>query len=226
MIAVIGFGFTFVPVLVGFEGMSGGFAISLVSFFVGVMGLIVAWIYSQLASILSKILRGYGLLFHWTYTPEMWMKYASKEYAEERSEKKGLFIVVSAFALFFGFLFWAIDTEHGFIVFIVMLGLIVACGLAWQLTAWQNYRINKRFLGEAYISKAGVYLNRRLYTWRLLWSSLTKVTLENKHGLSLLVFEYSAFTIPGPQSYAIRVPIPEGQEEAAKTILKEFNTTT
>jgi hypothetical protein len=65
--------------------------------------LIAAITYAQLASILSKILYGDGLLVHWTYTPEMWMQYARKDYAEERSEKKGLFIVVSAFALLFGF---------------------------------------------------------------------------------------------------------------------------
>jgi hypothetical protein len=50
-----------------------------------------------------------------------------------------------------------------------------------------------------------------------------RVTLENKCGLTLLGFNYSAMTIPGSQSYTARVPVPDGQEELAKTIVQQFN---
>jgi hypothetical protein len=223
IITVVSFIFIFVPGFAGIDGMGGGYAISFVSFFLGIVGTVVVVMYGWLASILDRMLRGEGLLVHWVYTPEKWSEYAKKEYAEEKTEKKGLFIVVSAFALFFGFLFWAIDPESGFYVFLVMLGLIAACGLAWQLTAWHEYSQNKKYVGEVYISRDAVYLNRRLHTWRILWSNLTSVTLENKRGLTLLVFNYSAWTVPGPQSYTARVPVPDGQEEVAKTIVQQFN---
>ncbi len=222
IIAIVGFIFVFIPGIVGIEGMSGGFSISFLSFFVGIVGVVVTFFYFRLATVLDKILRGDGLLVHWKYTAEKWAEYTEREYATERTEKKGLFFVVSAFALFFGFLFWAIDNESGFFVFVVMLGLIAACGLAWQLTAWQEYRANKQFLGEAYIGRDGVYLNRRLHAWNLLWSNLTKVSLDNKRDSLLLIFEYSAFAFPVSQSYVVRVPVPEGQEEAAKIVLRQF----
>jgi hypothetical protein len=176
----------------------------------------------MLAGILDRLLQGKNLLVHWTYTPEKWMEFAGKEYAEEKTEKKGLFIVVSVFALFFGFLFWAIDPESGFYVFVVMLGLIAVIGFAWQFSAWYYYRENTRFVGEAYISKDAVYLNRKLHAWGLFGSSLASVAFENIRGINLLVFVYSAITYP-PQSYTVRVPVPDYQEEVAKSIVQHFN---
>jgi MFS family permease len=218
------FAFVFIPGIVGVDGMQGGYAISFVSFFLGIVGIVVVVIYAQLASILSRLLRGEGLLAHWIYTSEKWMDYAKKEYVEEKTEKKGLFIVVSGFALFFGFLFWALDPENGIFVFYVMLGLIAVCAFAWQFTAWNTCRQNKRATGEVYIGKDAVYLNRRFFTWRLFGSSLTSVTLENKRGLTMLIFTYSALTFPGPQIYNVRVPVPKNQEETAKNIAKQFKT--
>ena len=48
----------------------------------------------------------------------MWKEYTRKEYAEEVSEKKGLFVIVSVFVLFFVFLFWFLDNEVDFFVFL------------------------------------------------------------------------------------------------------------
>lgn len=175
-----------------------------------------------MAGILGRLLQGKKLLVHWTYTPEKWMEFAGKEYAEEKTEKKGLFIIVSVFALFFGFLFWAIDPESGFYVFVVMLGLIAVIGFAWQFSAWYYYRENTRFVGEVYISKDAVYLNRKLHAWGLFGSSLASVALENIRGINLLVFVYSAITYP-PQSYTVRVPVPDHQEGVAESIVQHFN---
>jgi hypothetical protein len=222
IIGIIGSIFIFVPGLAGIEGMSGGFAVSLVCLLIGISGIAVAVFYTMLAGILDRMLRGHGLLVHWTYTHEKWMEYAGKEYTEEKAEKKGLFIVVSGFALFFGFLFWAIDPESGFYVFLVMLGLIALVAFAWQFSAWYYYRQNMRFVGEVFISRDGVYLNRKLHTWAIFGSSLTSVALENIRGTNLLVFVYSAFAYP-PQSYTVRVPVPDDQEEVAKSIVQQFN---
>jgi hypothetical protein len=67
-------------------------------------------------------------------------------------------------------------------------------------------------------------MNRRLYAWRLFSAKLLGVEIKNSSGLSFLKFSYTAFTIPGPQTYTIRVPIPTGQEEVAKTILQQLNS--
>jgi MFS family permease len=221
IVTIVGVMMIFVPGFAGIGGMEGGYAISFVSLFVAIMGIIVVVIYTWLAKMLDKILRGEGLLAHWTYTPEEWKEYAEREYAEEKTEKIGLFIVVSAFALFFGVLFWVIDPESGIYIFLAMLGLIAIIGFAWRFTAWHYYNQNKKYLGEAYITRDALYLNRRFYAWCILGARLISVTLRNEQDLTLLNFTFTTPTMTGLQDYTARVPIPQGQEETAKTIVQQ-----
>ena len=185
----------FIPGILGIKGMSGGYAISFVSFFAAVIGVVVVVIYNGLASRLDKILSGENLLVHWTYPPELWREYAEKEYGTEKSETKGLFIVVSAFALFFGVLFWVIDPENGIYVFFSMLGLIAIIEFVRLFSTWHIYKRNVKNLGEAYIARNDVYLNRQLHTWNFLSSRIKKVDLQNDKGLLLLSITYWAWKV-------------------------------
>jgi hypothetical protein len=60
----------FVPESVGIDGFNGGFALSFVSLAIALTAVAVGIMYLGLASKLDKILRGEGILAHWTYTPE------------------------------------------------------------------------------------------------------------------------------------------------------------
>jgi len=222
VVTAVGIMMVFGPGIIGVDGFEGGFAISFIGLFIAILGLVVAGFYFQQANILGGILRGEGLLIHWTFDDEMWKEYTRKEYAEEISEKKGLFVIVSVFALFFGFLFWFLDNEAGFFVFLVMLGLIGLVGFTWRFSAWYYREQNERGAKEAYIARSGVYMNHRLYAWRLFSAKLLGVKIENSNGLSFLKFNYTGFTVPAPQTYTIRVPIPIGQEETAKTIVQQL----
>jgi len=224
LVTAIGILMIFGPGFAGIDGFDGGYAISFTGLFITILGLLVAGFYYQQANILDKILRGEGLLAHWTFDDQMWQEYTRKEYVEEISEKKGLFLVVSVFALFFGFLFWFLDNEAGFVVFLVMLGLIGLVGFTWRFSAWYMRKQNIEGVKEAYIARSGVYINQRLYTWRLFSAKLLGIEIKNYKALSVLKFRYTAFTVPGPQTYTIRVPIPIGQEETAKTIVLQLNS--
>ncbi len=213
----------FIPELVGIDGFEGGFALSFVSFFIAIFAAIVGVMYLGFANKLDKVLRGEGLLAHWTYTSDYWLDYTKKEYEEEKSEKKGIFLVVSGFALFFGILFWVLDPEAGVVVFLVMLALIGMVAFAWQFSAWHNYKQNIRGIKEAYIARDAVYMNRKLYTWATVFTCFDEVSQKGNQGLSLLVFRFTSATRAGPQTYTIRVPIPPGQEEAAKKIAEKIN---
>jgi hypothetical protein len=223
-VTALGIAMIFGPGLVGMDGFEGGFAIAFAGIMVTILGLIIAALYLQQAGILNRILRGEGLFVHWTYTPEMWKEYTKKEYTEEIAEKKGLFVTVSAIALFVGLLFWFLDNDAGFFVFLVMLGLIGLVGFTWQFSAWYYRKQNENGVKEAYIARSGVYMNRRLYTWRLFSAKLLGVDIYNNRGVSVLRFSFTAFTFPGPQTYVARVPIPYGQEEVAKRIVQQLNS--
>ena len=213
----------FVPTLVGMDGFEGGFAISFISLVAAIVGTVVSIMYVWQANVLNKMLRGEGLLVHWIYPPEKWKEYTVREYAQEKTEKKGLFMVVSAFALFFGFLFWALDPEGGFFVFLVMLGLIALVAVAWQGSAWYQYKQNMGGIAETYIARNALYMNRKLYVWQMWGSSFDGVAIEEKRGFAQLAFKCTIFSQVGPQTYTFRVPIPDGQEETAKSIVQQLN---
>ncbi len=163
-ITIVAVAMIFTPGFLGVDGMSGGYAISFVSFFGVIVGIIVMVIYSRLASRCDRILSGEDLLAHWIYTPELWRKYSEKEYGLDRSEKKALFYLVSGISLFISFLFLMIDPEVGAYVFASMSVLIVIIGLTAILSSMHGYRRNMKNLGEAYIGRDGVYLNRQFHT--------------------------------------------------------------
>lgn len=221
LIAVVGF---FAPGFLGIDGFDGGFAMSFASLLIFIIGIIMALIYFSLAGKLDRILRGEGVLSHWTYSPEYWREYAEKEYAEEKSEKKGIFLLVSGFALFFGFLFWFLDPEAGFFVFLMMMGLIALVAFLWRFSSWYNYRQNMNGVREAYITKDAIYMNRRLIAWRTVLTSFDGVALGDNRSLPILVFNYTVSNVrTGPQTYTTRVPIPPGEEDAAKELVRQIN---
>ncbi len=213
----------FVPETVGIDGFDGGFAISFVSLVIALTSGIFGLLYFAYARQLDNILRGVGVLAHWTYTQEYWMQYTKKEYEEENSEKKSLFLIVAAFALFFGVLFWGLDNEAGFYVFIVMLGLIGLILFVWRFTVWSNYRHNLNGVKEAYITKDAIYLNRRFITWHSFLTRFKGVTILQRKKVSFLVFQYTMYSRTGPQTYTTRVPIPPDQINFAIQIMQQIN---
>jgi hypothetical protein len=216
----------FLPESIGIDGFNGGFAISFISIFVAATALVVGIMYLGLASKVDNILQGRGVLAHWFYTPEFWLEFTGEEYEMEKSEKKGLFLIVTGFALFFGVLFWILDEEAGFYVFLVMLGLIGLCAFAWRFSAWSNYRQNRGGgVKEVYITKDAVFLNGKLTAWNAWFSHFDDVTLEYHKRMPLLVFKYTGTSgRAGPQTYLTRVPIPPGQEVAAQYVIEQVKT--
>jgi len=215
----------FAPSIFGMEGFNGGYAISTLSFMLVLTGIIVIIIYSGRARKLSRILNGDNLLAHWTYSPDEWNGYAEIEYKDEKAGKKVLFFIIAGFALFFGVVFMIMDPERGIFVMGVMLALIAIIAFTAWFTSWYNYRENKKHLGETYITQDAVYINRQLHTWRGLGARLDSVNLSEGKSPLLLRFVYSAPTRTGMQEYAVRVPVPRGQEEAAEKVFKYFKGT-
>jgi hypothetical protein len=215
----------FFPSIIGLDGFDGGFAMSFVNLALALTFAIVSLIFFRQARLLDEILKGNGLLAHWTYTPEQWSIYAKKEYATEMQEKRGLFLIVTAFALFFGVLFWVLDEDAGFYVFLMMLGLIGLTAIAWLSSTWLNRRQNTvTSTVEAYISKDAVFMNRKFYCWRAPMTRFRGVELENNRSIDVLTFTYTVYTGKGgSQTHNIRVPVPYGQKTEAEKVVSQLN---
>jgi uncharacterized RDD family membrane protein YckC len=212
----------FAPSLFGMDGFKGGYAISFISFFMVIAGIIVIVIYSGRARAVSRILKSDNILAHWTYDPAEWNECAEKQFMAEKKDKKVLFFIVAAWALFFGILFFLLDNENGLWVLVLMLILIAVIAFTAWFTSWYNYRQNKKYLGETYITGDSVYMNRQLHTWRGLGAKLESVDLDKHKAHAILTLVYSAPTRTGFENYTIRIPVPSGKEAEAEQIYQKL----
>ncbi|OGD56296.1 hypothetical protein A3K78_04030 [Candidatus Bathyarchaeota archaeon RBG_13_52_12] len=214
----------FMPGFLGVDGMSGGYAISFVSFFGVIVGAIVVLVYNGLSSRFDAIVGGMEVLARWTYPSELWKKYSDAEYEESVAEVKPLFILTSAMCLIAGVgaVLW--DPEPGIYVLGIMVFTIILMGLAAFLTRRHLHHDNLRSLGEAIISKKAVLLNNRLFYWDYFGSKLEKVELRKDKDYSVLIFTTWAPTMQFGQSYSLRVPVPPGEEARASEIASTMKT--
>jgi hypothetical protein len=217
--AIIGI---FVPSIIGLEGFDGGFAISTLAFFMALTGVIVVIVYLLRARTLDRMFQGDNLLTHWTYTSEEWSKYTEQEYKTEKYGKWKLFFLVAGIALFIGIVFFIIDNEAGLVVLYSMLGLIALIALVAWASSLSNYRHNKKTVGEVFISRDAVYMNRQFHTWKGLGAKLKSVLIASKDDQSVLAFSYTMPTRTGIQEYTVRVPVPYGKDKAAETLVQDF----
>ncbi|MCX5997464.1 MAG: hypothetical protein NTV42_07680, partial [Chloroflexi bacterium] len=186
------------------------------------IGIIVIIIYSGRARLLNSILNDKGVLAHWKYNPDEWKTYTEKEYKEEKAMKKGLFFMISGIALLAGIIFFLVDHKGGIWVLLAMVILVGIIAFTAWFTSWYNYRQNKKYLGETYITENAIYINRQLHMWRGLGARLDSVNLTAGKSQRLLRFVYSAPTRTGMQEYQVNVPVPTGREGEAEKILKHF----
>jgi hypothetical protein len=208
----------FLPLLLGIQGFAGGFAISLLAFFLALNGIIVIIIYWGRANKLRRILNGEDVLAHWTYNPEEWKAYTEKEYATEKSEKKTLFVITAVLALVIGFGFFVFDNEAGFWVLLAMVALIAILAFTAWFTAWYRHRENIQYHGEVYITGRAVYLNRQLHTWSGPGEKIESIDFIKHKGQSLLSIIYSVWTRTGQTPVTVRIPVPAGKEAEAEAI--------
>jgi hypothetical protein len=208
----------FLPSFLGIEGFAGGFAISLMAFLLAITGLIVIIIYAGRAKKLGSILRGEGVIAHWSYSAEEWKAYTEKEYVSEKSEKKTLFIITAVLAIIIGLGFFIFDQDAGFWVLVGMVVLVGILAFTAWFTAWYRHWENSKYHGEAYITGKSVYLNRQFHTWSGPGEKLESIDITNKKGQSILVIVYSVWTRNGRTPATIRIPVPAGKEEEAESI--------
>ena len=163
LLAVFGI---FAPFIFGMDGIEGGFAIAFLCFFIAITGLIVVIMYHGRAKTLDAILLGSELLTHWTYSPEVWKNYAEVDFRKDAHARWNLYrlvmVIAAVVCIVFGFTF-----ENAWPA---MIGTFLGIGglLAVVILITTNYRRrqNRRYTGEAYISRKGICLNLQLHIWR------------------------------------------------------------
>jgi hypothetical protein len=190
---------------------------------IGIPSIVVTIYYVQQARLLDRILKGDNLLAHWTYSREEWDQYTETDYRMWNKENRVWYYSFSAAALISGILFLVFNREEVGSLFIMLFSFFALSAFFWWFSAWYNYRQNRKYLGEAYITPDALYLNRRLETWRGLGRRLESVIVADNESQQLLVITYSDRYKRGRFIRTMRVLVPRGQEKAAAEIAEELN---
>ncbi len=183
-------------------------------------------VYMPRAKIVDKLLRGEGTLAHWTYSTDEWQHYAESEYNEEKKADIKRLLIFAGIGVLVMIIFIASSSSLWGWGIAIML-LVIAGGLLPWLFHWLGNRQSMKYPGEAYIGKDGAYLNRKLHTWAKIGYEFGSVEYADEKPASL-VFTYYAYgrsEIAGGiarQQWHVRVPVPQGQEEKARELLKQF----
>jgi hypothetical protein len=223
-IIILGIVMIILPGIIGLDGFSGGFALSFFGFFVAIVGIITVIIFARLARLASAILEKQNILVHWTYTPEEWKTYSDEEHTDDSSDKRSLFLLVAVIAIIVG-IGMGIVYHDFLLIFYIIAGIIAVIGLTAYLSTALPYHWNRTHLGDVYIAREGVYLNRRLHIWKGLGTGLGNITYEEgKHFLPRIIIEYSSPNYLTRNYYTARIPVPPGQEENARKIVNEMSS--
>jgi hypothetical protein len=210
----------FAPYIFGMDGPNGGFAISFISLVAAITMLVVSIMYQGRARALDRILSGENRLAHWKYDPAEWQSFAEKEYAREKTDKRNLFFLVAGISVVVGVGFTIAHHDAGLVVLWVLGGMLILIAFVAFTTTRYNYWMNKKYLGEAYITPDGVYLNRQLHLFRGWGARLDSFSYDE--GEKFIAFQYSTPNRNGRADYTLRVPVPNGKEEEARRVLASF----
>jgi hypothetical protein len=224
LVAVVAIGLVFSPGLTDMDMMRGGYALSFVAFFVAASAAGVAVFFWRRAAMLDRLLAGKDVLAHWTYRPDEWQRYARAELKEQTMVNRGLLLVTTGLALAIGAVFCLLDREAGGVVFLVMVGLTVLLAGAAYGFPRLRYRHQRRGPGEAWLAPRAVYFNGMFVPWGSWWTRLERVRLKPlAAGQECLDFELSYLLgAQGRQVQNLRIPVPQGREAEARTILDHF----
>lgn len=202
--------------------MEGGGALIMIGLLFFLSSIPVALMFRKRAKLFDSFAEGLDVLVHWRYSPGLWAEYTEEEVVRDTYRKKVLFFTISAFALFFGALFFILDPEGGGpVTFLVMVGLVIVIGITALLSIRVTANRNRQGNAEVYISSQGLYLNRVLHSWGHLNTYLESVRIVSG-GVPVIEFLYSYPTRAGMQSETVNVPIPDGEMPSAHKLVEYF----
>lgn len=180
-------------------------------------------LYRKRANALKSIVNGTELIAYWKYDKSQWLKYTEEEYKRDKEDKNILFIILIVIStIVIGAMFFLKEDKFAvFISAVVLFGLIIFIKILVLITTKARYIHNKNNIGDVYIGKRGVYLNKRYHAWNVFFSWLENVDYNKK--MNCLEITYSILARQGKDYNTVRVPIPKGKEKEVNKIIKELN---
>lgn len=170
--------------------ISNVWAISLVSFWLTLSSLIVAWIFKKRAYKLQSLLSGNQLLAQWTLSPEEKKEYVDYFYEQKKAKNRAILLLISIIStVIFGLFILFID-EGKLDMFSSLLGLLALLSL-FALGMPIYYRnSNIKGDGNVLVGSKYAYLNGYFHNWDFPLSGLSSIKVIKKpfRGIHLIYY--------------------------------------
>lgn len=209
----------------GMDGMSGGYAIMFISFFLIISSFAVAVFFFTRARVMDAILQGKDLFSQWVYPEEETRKSTEREYQEYREANRALLYVVGGFFIIAMLGVIIFGGEAGInTATILLLVLIIICIVSWGAPRLEH----KRALNasrEAYIAKNGIIYEGAVYPFTSFMMRMDGVRYRNRTDKKPAILGFSFVQLAGSfivRPFQINIPVPPGKEENARWIADQL----
>lgn len=207
----------------GMDGMSGGFAVMFISFFLAVTSFCVALLYVTRARAMDTILKSGTLLAHWRYPEEEMRTSAEREFQEYREANRSLLFVVGGFIgiAIVGMLIFGGDA--GLPVAAILLGVFFLCAIAsWAAPIHEHQRVLSASR-EAWISHEGIIYEGSVYPFTSFMMRMDGVRYQDSPKNQQALVRFSFTQLIGLyliRPFEVRIPVPPGEEWKAQQIVR------
>jgi hypothetical protein len=205
------------------NGMSGGYAIALVSLFIAISGIAVAGLFFHRARVMDEILKSNQLLAHWLYSPDMAQKSAYREHKEYIERNRAMLILIGGMLVVTALIFIIFVKEGGLITGVFLLTFTVVLFIISRITPGLELNRALKTPHEAYIARNGIIYEGAVYPFQSFMMGMFDVTLQKGTGKKnpALIFSFTQLVgLYVIQAFDIVVPIPEGELDAAYGIVR------
>lgn len=207
------------------DGMSGGYAIAFISFFLAVSSVAVTLLLIQRARVMDEILTDPAILAHWIYPEDMVQKSVEREYRDYQERNRAMFIVIGGMLVLVALFFMIFMGEGGLLTGIVLLAFMGFLFIISRVAPYLERRRAMHAPHETFIARTGIIYEGAVYPFRSFLVSWDGVLFRNadKKNPAVMVFSFTQmngrFII---QPFAIVIPVPPGEEETAVRIVREL----
>lgn len=224
--AAVVFSFICVISYSAIDGMSGGYALAFISFFLAVSSIAVALLFVHRAMVMDRILMDPNPLAHWTYTEEMAQKSAEMEFQDYQERNRAMFIVIGGMLVLVSLFFLFFAGEDGHITAIFLLAFTGFLFIVSRVMPKLERRRAMDAPREAFITRIGIINKGTVYPFRSFLMFLSGVSFRKatKKNPALIIFSFTQlvgrFII---QPFDVVITVPPDEEELAGRIVSEIS---
>lgn len=207
------------------DGMSGGYALAFITFFLAISSVAVTLLFVHRARVMDEILTDPAPLAHWIYPEDMARKSVEREYRDYQERNRAMFIIIGGMLVLVSLFFMIFIGEGGLQTGIILLAFTVFLFIVSRVAPGLERRRAMGAPSEAFIARTGIIYEGAVYPFRSFLVSWDGVLLRDadKKNPAVLVFSFTQlngrFIV---QPFDVIIPVPPGEEEMAGRIVREL----